>query len=75
MRNTGRRRWGDTSLPKKELEHRGNRGSEGERSVGNEEGKATNYSEAAEALRKLKQENPAQARGLKILRRSELPES
>lgn len=33
------------------------------------------YSEAAEALRKLKRENPAQAAGLKIMRRSELSES
>jgi hypothetical protein len=34
--------------------------------------KPTNYSEAAEALRKLKQESPAQAAGLKILRLSEV---
>ncbi|MCI0388366.1 MAG: hypothetical protein MOB07_06325 [Acidobacteria bacterium] len=36
--------------------------------------KATTYSEAAQALRILKQENPAKAAGLKILRLSELSE-
>jgi len=35
-------------------------------------GQPTNYSEAAQALRKLNQQNPAQALGLKILRLSEL---
>ena len=39
---------------------------------GIEAGKSTTYSEAAQALRKLKQENPAQAGGLKILRLSEI---
>ena len=39
---------------------------------GIEAGKPTIYSEAAQALRKLKQENPAKAAGLKILRLSEL---
>ena len=42
---------------------------------GNEEGKPTNYSEAVQALSKLKQENPAQARAVKILRLSEVAES
>jgi hypothetical protein len=40
--------------------------------AGIQAGQPTNYSEAAQALRRLKQENPAQARGLKILRLSEL---
>ena len=35
---------------------------------GNEAGKPVIYSEAAQALRRLKQENPAKAGGLKILR-------
>ena len=39
---------------------------------GIEDGKPTIYSEAAQALRKLKQENPAKAAGLKILRLSEV---
>ena len=39
---------------------------------GIEAGKPASYSEAAQALRKLKQENPAKAAGWKILRRSEL---
>ena len=39
---------------------------------GIEAGKPTIYSEAAQALRKLKQENPAKAAGLKILRLSEV---
>lgn len=43
--------------------------------AGTEEAKPTSYTEAAEALRKLKQENPAQAAGLKILRLSELSQS
>jgi hypothetical protein len=34
--------------------------------------KPTNYSEAAQSLRKMKQENPAKAAGLKILRLSEV---
>jgi hypothetical protein len=41
---------------------------------GIEEGKTASYSEAAQALRKLKQQNPAQAAGLNILRLSELSE-
>lgn len=41
---------------------------------GLEAGKPTNYSEAAQVLQKLKQENPAKAGGLKILRLSELSE-
>jgi hypothetical protein len=36
------------------------------------EAKSTTYSEAAQALRRLKQENPAKAAGLKILRLSEV---
>ena len=39
---------------------------------GMEEGRSATYSEAAQALRKLKREDPAQAAGLKILRPSEL---
>jgi hypothetical protein len=39
---------------------------------GVEAGKSMAYSEAAEALRDLQQEDPVRARGLKILRRSEL---
>ena len=39
---------------------------------GIEEEKPTNYSEAVQALHKLKQEDPAKAAGLKILRLSEL---
>ena len=39
---------------------------------GIEDGKPTIYSEAAQALRKLKRENPARAAGLKILRLSEV---
>ena len=42
---------------------------------GVEAGKAVSYSEAAQALRKLKQEDPARAGGLKILRLSELSEA
>jgi hypothetical protein len=42
---------------------------------GIEAGRPTSYSEAAQALGKLKQENPAKARGLKILRLSELSEA
>jgi hypothetical protein len=41
---------------------------------GVEAGKSVSYSEAAQALRKLKQENPAIAAGLKILRPSEVSE-
>jgi hypothetical protein len=43
--------------------------------AGIEAEKQTSYSEVAEALRKLKQANPAAAVGLKILRLSELAES
>jgi hypothetical protein len=43
--------------------------------AGMEEAKPTSYTEAAEALRKLRQENPAQAAGLKILRLSELSQN
>ena len=39
---------------------------------GMEAGKPMAYAEAAEALRHLQQEDPARARGLKILRLSEL---
>jgi hypothetical protein len=39
---------------------------------GIDDDKPANYSEAVQALRKLKQENPAQAAGLKILRMSEV---
>jgi hypothetical protein len=42
---------------------------------GVEEGKPVSYAEAAQTLRKLKQENPEAAAGLKILRLSELPEA
>ncbi len=41
---------------------------------GVEAGKPASYTEAAQALRKLKQEDPAAAAGLKILRRSDLSE-
>jgi hypothetical protein len=43
--------------------------------VSTEGEKPTSYSEVAESLRKLKQANPAQAAGLKILRLSELSEN
>jgi hypothetical protein len=47
-----------------------------ERAMVSSEGeKPTSYTEVAESLRKLKQANPAQAMGLKILRPSELSEN